>query len=45
MTHEAQILFENSLLHPKHLQFMFSEVPPYCLGELSFGILAPIDLR
>jgi hypothetical protein len=34
-----------SPLHPKHLQFMYSEAPPYYLAELSFGILAPIDLR
>ena len=45
MTHGAQILFENFLLHPKHLQFMYSEAPPYYLAEVNFGILAPIDLR
>ena len=45
MTHGAQILFENFPLHPKHLQFVYFEIPLYCLAELSFGILAPIDLR
>jgi hypothetical protein len=45
MTHGAQILFGISPLHPQHLQSVYFEAPPYYLAELSFGILAPIDLR